>query len=135
MLYYSNDRYVVYQGDVHVKQGSTALTGDTMTLYLDESRQHITEMIIEGHPARYTSKSDKNEDILAEAETIRYFPKDAEALLLKEGKITQGPQTLQSEQIQYDLNTQTTLASKPRPGERTSVIINPPEPSNTESEP
>jgi lipopolysaccharide transport protein LptA len=126
VMYYTHERYAIYSGDVHVKQGTTQLTGDKMTLFLDKSRHRITQLIVVGHPARYLTKSDNNkDDVIAEAGIIKYYPAEAQALLLEDGRITQGHQTLRSAEIHYDVKMETAISSKSSPGQTTSVIIEP----------
>lgn len=120
----------VYRHDVKIDQGSTHITGETITTRNDANNK-IEEAIVEGGPeilAHYWTlpEADKPE-LHAKAKIIQFYPQKQYAILIGNASITQGNNSIQGQRIEYDIKKQL-LKSVNESGSkaaRTTIVIEP----------
>ncbi|MEM8844109.1 MAG: lipopolysaccharide transport periplasmic protein LptA [Pseudomonadota bacterium] len=96
-----NDRtgVSIYRGDVEMVQGTTILTGDTITVYTVDNE--VTKMVSVGNLATYEEETDDGDIVYAEAEEMIYFRTDKKVEMFRKAKITQLDNIIRSEYILY----------------------------------
>ncbi|OKN94045.1 lipopolysaccharide transport periplasmic protein LptA [Pseudomonas aeruginosa] len=121
----------VYRGDVVVTQGSTKLTGNTVTLKQDKNGD-IEVVTSVGKPAYYEQKPAPDKDVTkAYGLTIQYFVTQNRVVLIDQAKVIQEGNTFEGEKIVYDTQRQIVNAGRatgsqvtsPRP--RIDMVIQP----------
>lgn len=118
----------VYHKHVQVDQGTTHLTAELMVTH-NNNRDRIQEIIATGNQAIYRTMVDmKKPELVAIADTIKYYPSENKVLLLGKAKVIQGDNVFTGPVIEYNTKLQTVI-SQANKLERTSVIINPNKPS------
>ena len=115
----------VYQGNVYVQQGTIVLQGNKMTVQLDGDT--IETLILTGDPATYRERPDgKESDRHAEAMRIEYHARDDRIILLENARVWQaGEQELRSDQIIFDLKSDTVNAGSDKVGDRVRITLQP----------
>ncbi len=92
----------IYRGNVIVVQGSIRMTGDTMTVYFDDSGD-MELVIMQGKPATYRQLPDDSPVYdEAEALTMEYYALKDYVILIKEALVTQEGLKFSGERIEYD---------------------------------
>lgn len=119
----------VYRGDVVMTQGSTRITGDTITIYT--AQDEVTKVVAEGKKNRaYFEELQPNEQGLLQAwaNTINYDLKAEQINLLKNAELKQKGDTFKGETIEYNISQQTVNA-RSETGEgstnRVQMVIHP----------
>ena len=119
----------IYRGDVVMVQGTTRITGDTVTIYSKE--RSVTKVIAKGVNTRayYEEQQDKGQGTLqAWGHTINYDVLKENIELIKNAELAQKGDTFKGENIHYNLTLQTVNAKgKPREGNsgRVQMVIQP----------
>lgn len=114
----------IYRGNVKLTQGTTIVTGDTLTTYMDENSQ-ITKAIATGQLASYTTLPDNSKLLFVGiAQVINYYPPQGHVEFIGTAKATQGADTFTGPQLNYNINTQVVTSPSSHIG-RTSIIIQP----------
>lgn len=97
----------VYTGDVVLTRGGRRITGDRMTVYLDQGgdQQTLDHVVVEGEPAVYNQEgTEERRPVEAEAPRMEYYASGPErVVLLQGGKIVQGRNTFTGERIEYNI--------------------------------
>ncbi len=102
----------VYRGDVVVTQGSTKLTGNTVTLKQDKNGD-IEVVTSVGKPAYYEQKPAPDKDVTkAYGLTIQYFVTQNRVVLIDQAKVIQEGNTFEGEKIVYDTQRQIVNAGR-----------------------
>lgn len=102
----------VYRGDVVVTQGSTKLTGNTVTLKQDKNGD-IEVVTSVGKPAYYEQKPAPDKDVTkAYGLTIQYFVTQNRVVLIDQAKVIQEGNTFEGEKIIYDTQRQIVNAGR-----------------------
>ena len=119
----------IYRGDVVMVQGTTRITGDTITVYSKE--REVTKVVAEGKTTRayYEEQQDKDQGTLqAWGHTIDYNVLTENIELIKNAELAQKGDTFKGENIKYNLTLQT-LSAKGKPQEgskgRVQMVIQP----------
>ncbi len=95
-------RVTVYQGNVILDQGTLRITGDTVTIYFDESGE-LTKLVSIGRPARFRQLPDgESEYRRARAQRMEYYAKQDLIVLLGKAAYGQGKDRITAERIVYD---------------------------------
>lgn len=122
----------VYQGNVVIDQGTTHVSGNTVTTHSKDNQ--VYEVIVEGtddNLAIYKTTTDADKpDLVATAKTIQYYPQRHYAILLQKAHVTQGENSISGEHLEYDtlnkilksLNSGVVDTQKPQ---RTTIVIEP----------
>lgn len=119
----------VYRGDVVMVQGTTRITGDTITIYTQQ--RDVTKVVAEGKSTRayYEEQQEKGQGTLqAWGHTINYDVLAENIDLIKDAELVQKGDTFKGENIHYNLTLQTVSAKgKPQEGSdgRVQMIIQP----------
>lgn len=120
----------IYRHDVKIDQGSTHITGETITTRNDANNK-IEEAIIEGGPeslAHYwTLPEEDKPELHAKAKIIQFYPQKQYAILIGNASVTQGNNSIQGQRIEYDIKKQL-LKSVNESGNkdsRTTIVIEP----------
>jgi lipopolysaccharide export system protein LptA len=110
-----------YHGHVQILQGTTQLLADDVTTQNNSNGlQNITAI---GKPAQITTQLDNNNGpLLAQADTIVYFPQQGKVVLQGHALLKQNKDSFQSPHIEYDIQGQH-LYSPPSPMGRTTITI------------
>ena len=95
-------RTSVYKGDVLITQGSLRITGDTVTIYYNASRD-LTRMVAVGQPARFQQLPDgETEYQRAEATQMEYLAAEDRVVLSGNARSWQGKDALSGDRIVFD---------------------------------
>ncbi len=125
VLYQRDKHETIYQGQVTAKQGSTTISGDTIRVFSSSVDASIKEIIANGKQAHYSSLPNHSaEKLYAQANTIKYWPKDGKVLLIKAAKINQHHNIFTGGLIWYDINKQTVLSGS-NTASHTRIVIQP----------
>ena len=89
----------IYRGDVEMVQGTTILTGDTITVYTVDNQ--VTKMISVGQLATYQETTDDGDIVYAEAEEMIYFRNEKKVEMFRKAMVTQLDNIIRSEYILY----------------------------------
>jgi lipopolysaccharide export system protein LptA len=115
----------IYEGNVHVQQGTLVLEGSKMTVQL--SNNEIETIILNGSPATYRQRPDgKDTDQHAEAGRIEYHAAEDRIILLENARIWQsGAEEFRSDRIVFNLKNNTVNAGGNNPGDRVRITLQP----------
>ena len=115
----------VYEGNVHVQQGSLVLQGSKMTVQLNDNT--IGKIILTGSPATWKQRPDgKDTDQHAEAGRIEYHATEDRIILLEKARVWQsGAEEFRSERIVFDLKNNTVNAGSNTSGDRVRITLQP----------
>ncbi len=124
----------VYEGNVHLQQGTLVLQGSKMTVQLSDNA--IETVVLTGDPATYRQRPDgKESDQHAEAGRIEFHAKEERIILLENARVWQSSdEEFRSERIVFDLKSDTVNAGGNKPGDRVHITLpgskqdNPPAP-------
>lgn len=125
VLYNRDHHQTTYTGNVIAQQGSTTVSGNKLLIISSPDTGDVSEIIAYGKQAHYSTLPDKQtQKLYAQADTIKYWPKQGKVLLIKNGKITQKSNVFTGELIWYDINKQTVLSGSGSKS-RTTIVIQP----------
>jgi len=115
----------VYEGNVHVQQGTLVLQGSKMTVQLNDNA--IEKIILTGSPATYRQRPDgKDTDQHAEAGRIEYHATEDRIILLENARVWQsGAEEFRSDRIIFNLKDNTVNAGGSGPGDRVRITLQP----------
>ena len=115
----------VYEGNVHVQQGTLVLQGNKMTVQLNDNT--LETIILTGSPATYRQRPDgKDTDQHAEAGRIEYHATEDRVILLENARVWQsGAEEFRSERIIFNLKNNTVNAGGSSPGDRVRITLQP----------
>jgi len=115
----------VYEGNVHVQQGTLVLQGSKMTVQLTDNA--IEKIILTGSPATYRQRPDgKDTDQHAEAGRIEYHATEDRIILLENARVWQsGAEEFRSDRIVFNLKNNTVNAGGSSPGDRVHITLQP----------
>lgn len=126
-VFNKQDHQATFTGHVVATQGTTKATGNKVVITLNKSNQKITQIIISGKPATYQTILKKNKEHLhAKADIIKYYPVKALITLEKHAKVTRNGDSISSNQINFNINTETlTSHGSKKDNSQTMIIIHP----------
>ncbi len=115
----------IYRGNVILKQGSIRIHADVLTIF--GIQDNTDKIIATGKPATFKQRPDgADEDIHGEALQLEYYSDSDLLLLLGEGVVRRGKETLSSERIEYDRrNALVKAGSRTSSKQRVTVILKP----------
>lgn len=130
----------VFIGDVVIDQGTTHVTGDKVITYNDKNNKlkQVTIIGLNGHFAHYKTLTElKKPPLYATARTIKYYPKSHYVILIKDGHIKQGTDSIDGQHLEYDIQKQvlnsTAITKTNGKNSRTTIIIQPDGSSSTKT--
>jgi lipopolysaccharide export system protein LptA len=98
-----NKNLAIYHGSVKMEQGTMTVTGDTMTVVLQD--QLVVRIIAEGNRAHYQQQVKPDESmVFADAKKIVYFTQEERVELTGNAYLTQDKNEFTGELIKYDVN-------------------------------
>jgi lipopolysaccharide export system protein LptA len=98
-----NKNLAIYHGSVKMEQGTMTVTGDTMTVVLQD--QLVVRIIAEGDRAHYQQQVKPDESmVFADAKKIVYFTQEERVELTGNAYLTQDKNEFTGELIKYDVN-------------------------------
>lgn len=98
-----NKNVAIYHGSVKMEQGTMTVTGDTMTVVLQD--QLVVKIIAEGDRAHYQQQVKPDESmVFADAKKIVYFTQEERVELTGNAYLTQDKNEFTGELIKYDVN-------------------------------
>lgn len=114
----------IYEGNVHLQQGTLNLRGDRMTVQMLD--KEVDKIVLTGQPARYQQRPDgKDSDQHAEAGRIEYHAADERMVLLENARVWQsGAEEFRSERITYNIKNNTVTAGGST-GDRVHITLPP----------
>ncbi len=114
-----------YRGNVQLTRGSMQLLADEVVVKLIDGK--VTLITATGSPAKYQQRSDKQQEIHAQALRMEYKVDSGQLLLLKQAKLQQDSNAFASERIVYDsVNDQVNAgANISSPQDRVHITIQP----------
>jgi lipopolysaccharide export system protein LptA len=124
-----------YRGNVHLRQGTLHLHGDTMTVEMRDER--IEKIVLTGNPATYVQRpDDADRDQHAEAGRIEYYAREERMVLLEDARIWQlENEEFSSDRIVFNLADNTVNAGGGSNGDRVRIILQPRNSADTEPAP
>jgi lipopolysaccharide export system protein LptA len=91
----------IFTGNVEIRQGSTQLNADKVTVYYIDSRP--SKLIAIGKPAQFRQlPDDSKEYVVGKGNKIEYLINDEELVLTENAVLIQGKDTFKSDRIIYD---------------------------------
>ncbi len=113
-----------YHGHVEMIQDCKHLFSDQLVITRDNHNK-IEKMIATGIPAFFFFQPDPNKPtVKGQAETIQYFPKQENIILLTNATLNQDSDTITGDHLTYSLKSRE-LVAVPQPGKRTTIILGP----------
>ena len=113
-----------YEGNVHAKQGSTALTADKMIVYYNQKHK-IEKVVATGKLAHYKTLLKEDKDSLkAEARSIFYYPIAGKVILEQEAKVEYNKNLFLGPSIFYDMNNKV-ISSRPNQNSQSTIVLEP----------
>jgi lipopolysaccharide export system protein LptA len=98
-----NRNIAIYHGAVKMVQGTMTVTGDKMTIELED--QQVVRIIAEGDRAHYQQQIKPDESmVLADAKKITYFTAEERVELVGNAHLTQDNNEFTGELIKYNTN-------------------------------
>jgi lipopolysaccharide export system protein LptA len=124
-----------YRGNVHLRQGTLHLTGDTMTVEMRDDR--IEKIVLIGSPATYVQRPDNSdEDQHARAKRVEYYATDDRLILLDNARIWKsGNEEFSSDRIIFNLADNTVNAGGGSSSDRVRITLQPRKSGASEPEP
>ena len=92
----------IYRGNVRMVQGTTIITGDTVTIFMLQRK--VSKMISLGELASYQETADDGDILFSEAEEMHFYKLEDRVELFRRGKITENDSVFHSEHIIYYLD-------------------------------
>jgi len=98
-----NKSIAIYHGSVRMQQGTMTVTGDKMTIELED--QQVVRIIAEGDRAHYQQQIKPDESmVLADAKKITYFTAEERVELVGNAHLMQDNNEFTGELIKYNTN-------------------------------
>ena len=113
----------VYEGRVHLTQGSLKLTADRVQVFTAEKK--LSRIEAEGDLAVLETQTDDGREVHAESRRMEFRAAERTVILLEQARLTQGPNQFASERIVYDLEHAIVNAGDKSGGQRVEVVIVP----------
>ena len=115
----------IYAGNVVCLQGSIRVNADKLIVYLKNGEAE--KLLFTGNPSRFKQTPNAgSEDIIGEALTGEYYPKDNLLVMIDNAIVKQGNATYASKLIQYDIkNSLVRAGEKSSDAKRVHVILKP----------
>ncbi|WBE25244.1 lipopolysaccharide transport periplasmic protein LptA [Denitrificimonas caeni] len=121
----------IYRGDVVITQGTLKITGDTVTITMNNDGD-IDVFTSEGKPAYYEQLPSPDKEIVqAYGLTIQYFANTDKIIIIDQAKVIQQGNTFRGEKIVYDTNLEIVTAGRGKQGTittptpRVNMVIQP----------
>ena len=121
----------IYRGDVIITQGTLKITGDTVTITLDNEGD-IDVFTSVGKPAYYEQLPATNKEIVqAYGLTLQYFANTNKIIAIDQAKVIQQGNTFRGEKIVYDTEMEIVTAARGKqvtittPSPRIDMVIQP----------
>ena len=91
-----------YRGNVIIKQGSTKLTADNITVFAKD--RSVTQIVAIGAPATFNQQDPGSEDATTgQAEQITYKAQEAVLVFNGDAKLAQTTNSFSGDRIEYDI--------------------------------
>lgn len=91
----------IYRGNVRMVQGTTIITGNTVTVFMIDRK--VSKMISLGELATYQETANDGDILFSEAEEMHFYKLEDRVELFRRGKITENDNVFHSEHIIYYL--------------------------------
>ena len=123
----------IYTGNVIINQGSLHATGNKATLYVKDGQ--LVRAVLEGNPATFQEQDDKGQLVKGDANNANYLAQEQKVILTGNAHLFRQGDTLDSQQITYDMKAEVVQAGGKTGGERVHVVIQPRSKNATEPTP
>ena len=114
-----------YSGNVILRQGDMRLTAETVKVNADRGKLSAIKAM--GHPAEFRSVSEDGTPVRGQADVVQFKARAEILLLVGEGKLTQGGNTIENDRIEFNLRTGNLKAGGRQAKGRVEVILQPAE--------
>ncbi len=122
VAYNNKEHKTTFIGHVKFTQGSIRLYGDKAYMYLTPKNQ-VKKLVTFGNPAKYKSLPDPDKpELRAHSHKIDYRPIEKQVWLIGHGLVSQNNNTLQGNEIFYNLVTKT-ATTKASAKNKTRIIL------------
>ncbi|OYY54738.1 MAG: lipopolysaccharide transport periplasmic protein LptA, partial [Halothiobacillus sp. 28-55-5] len=108
---------------VIINQGSLHATGSKATLYVKDGQ--LVRAVLEGSPATFQELDDKGLLVKGDANNANYLAQEQKVILTGNAQLFRQGDTLDSQQITYDMKAEVVQAGGKAGGERVHVVIQP----------
>lgn len=114
----------IYEGNVHLQQGTLNLRGNRMSVQMSDSS--VDKIVLTGQPASFQQRPDgQDSDQHAEAGQIEYHAADQRMILLENARVWQsGAEDFRSGRIVYNMKNNTVSAGGSA-GDRVRITLQP----------
>jgi lipopolysaccharide export system protein LptA len=123
----------IYTGNVIINQGSLHATGSKATLYVKDGQ--LIRAVLEGSPATFQELDDKGLLVKGDANNANYLAQEQKVILTGNAHLSRQGDTLDSQQINYDMKAEVVQAGGKAGGERVHVVIQPRNKDQTKNTP
>lgn len=113
-----------YQGNVEMRQGSLHIRADKIVFLLNKNND-LQQLDITGSPALFNQLNDRQELIKGFADNMIYYENDSLLKLRGNAKIQTAQDTIVSDQITINTETNALQAGKAKGNDRVRMIIQP----------
>lgn len=113
----------IYRGNVTITQGSTVLTGDTVTL--ETANKKVKKIISEGKLSTFKQTTDDGRKINAEAEKMVYSITGNKIVLTNNAKLTESGNTFASDKITFYTDKEIVTAGSSTGNDRVNITVFP----------
>ncbi|MDF3055285.1 MAG: lptA [Gammaproteobacteria bacterium] len=115
----------IFTGNVKMDQGTTHLRADKVTVYKRMDGE-VEKIIAVGKQAHYSTQPEEGKDVMdAFGNTIEYYPQKKQAVILGNGSVKQGQNSLNAQHIVYDLAKDTLTSIPTNRREAAKLILYP----------
>ena len=118
------DQVSIYQGNVRLVQGSLEIESDRLEIRFDDERE-IVSMRMTGAPARFRQLDDERREMRGEARRIDYAQAESRLEMTGAARFDHAGDTIESERIRIDTETNEIEAGGDNGGERVRMLIQP----------
>ena len=114
----------IYEGNVSLVQGSLEIRSDRLVIHFNDSRELVL-MRMTGSPARFRQLDDDENEMLGQARQIDYTESKSLLELRGEARYSQAGDTIESELIRVNTDTNAIEAGGSETDQRVKMLIQP----------
>ena len=118
------DNISIYQGNVSLVQGSLEIRSDRLVIHFNDDKELLL-MEMTGKPARFRQLDDERQEMLGQARQINYTEADSVLELIDEARFSHAGDTIESNRIRINTETNNIQAGSDNSDERVKMLIQP----------
>ncbi len=118
------DNISIYRGNVSLVQGSLEIRSDRLVIHFNDRRELVL-MEMTGQPATFRQLDDERKEMLGQANRINYIESESRLELFDEARFSRNGDTIESNQIRINTESNAIQAGNGKPDERVKMLIQP----------